>query len=81
MKITKKIVLLFACMAFLGTLAGCGKNKEVHKSERYGEMEVSAGNENWDLAETDTVVLQNDRIKIVMDVQSFITIKISIYFS
>lgn len=57
-------------MAFLGTLAGCGKNKEVHKSERYGEMEVSAGNENWDLVETDTVVLQNNRIKFVMDVSN-----------
>ena len=64
----KKIsILLLICAIFLGMLTGCGQGKEVKQSGDYGEREQSTTDTDWTTAEADTVVLQNERLRLSMD--------------
>ena len=63
----KRIILALIGAVFLGILAGCGLGTEVRKSSSYGEPERSAEDEGWTRAGTDTVLLENDRMRLEMD--------------
>ncbi len=63
----KRIILALTCAVFLGILAGCGQKKEVRTSSSYGEQERSAEDAGWTRAETDTVLLENGRMRLEMD--------------
>ena len=67
MRRKKIIVLALTCAIFLGMLTGCSQGKEVRKSSEYGEREQSAEDADWKKAETDTVDLQNGRLRFSLD--------------
>lgn len=67
MRKRNRIVLLLVCMFFSIILYGCGKDKKVYESERYGTVEVSADDVNWQQIETGEITLTSENLQLIMD--------------
>lgn len=66
----KRKILAMVCVAVAGMTAGCGQSAMVRTSEQYSVSKIAAEDADWVLADTKQLTLQNETLRLQMDVDT-----------